>query len=226
MSQPQPDDNARRASRSAAVSARTHLTVSAVAGGCAAAVPGLLGYWSMAPLAGWDVAATVYMVWIGATVLCMDEEETGRFASREDPGRAMVETLLLLAGAVSLLAVGVALVQAARAQGSLQHWLVGLGVLSVVLSWSVVHTIFALRYARLYYAEPEGGIEFNEGRRPSYMDFAYVAFTIGMTYQVSDTNLTNREVRATALQHALWSYVYGTAIVATTVNLLAGLTSK
>ena len=102
----------------------------------------------------------------------------------------------------------------------------GLGVVSVVLSWSVVHTIYALRYARLYYTEPEGGIEFNQAQPPNYVDFAYVAFTIGMTYQVSDTSLTSKEVRATALERALWSDVYGTAIVATTVNLLAGLTSK
>jgi uncharacterized membrane protein len=80
-----------------------------------------------------------------------------------------------------------------------------------------------LRYARLYYADPVGGVDFNEDVRPDFSDFAYLAFTIGMTYQVSDTDLTNRRIRRTALRHALLSFLFGTVIVAMTINIVAGL---
>ncbi len=76
---------------------------------------------------------------------------------------------------------------------------------------------------RLYYSGPDGGIDFNEDDKPCYADFAYLAFTIGMTYQVSDTDLTTKEIRHTALRHALLSYLFGTVIIAATINLAAGL---
>ena len=115
------------------------------------------------------------------------------------------------------------MVQAGNAHGVAKDWQVGLGVVSVVLSWALVHTIFTLRYARLYYAAPVGGVDFNDEEPPSYVDFAYLAVTIGMTFQVSDTSLSSREFRATAMRHALLSYLFGTVIVATTINLVAGL---
>ena len=93
---------------------------------------------------------------------------------------------------------------------------------SVALAWSSIHTVYALRYARLYYSPPEGGIDFHDDA-PSYADFAYLALTIGMTFQVSDTNLTGKRVRRTALHHALTSYVFGAMILAVTVNLVAPL---
>jgi len=92
-----------------------------------------------------------------------------------------------------------------------------------VLSWAVVHTVYTLRYAAAYYGEPAGGIGFNGGEPPSYRDFAYLAFTIGMTFQVSDTALQTTALRRTALRHALLSYLFGTGILAVTINLVAGL---
>ena len=79
------------------------------------------------------------------------------------------------------------------------------------------------RYARLYHLGPNGGIDFNQHAPPRYSDFAYLAFTIGMTFQVSDTNLQTAEIRATALRHALLSYLLGAVILATTINLVSGL---
>ena len=94
-----------------------------------------------------------------------------------------------------------------------------LSVASVALAWATVHTLFTTRYARLYYTGPDGGIDFNEADPPRYADFA---FTIGMTFQVSDTDLGTNEVRRTALRHALLSYVFGAVVIATTINLVAG----
>jgi uncharacterized membrane protein len=98
-----------------------------------------------------------------------------------------------------------------------------LGVLSVVISWAVVHTTYMLRYAKLYYTDPPGGIDFNSGDPPRFLDFAYLAFTIGMTFQVSDTPLRTSEIRANAFRHALLSYLFGTVIIAITINLVASL---
>ncbi len=89
-----------------------------------------------------------------------------------------------------LAAVGLALLRAGSAGGATKAYLISLGVVSVALSWGLVHTIFTLRYARSYYSPVEGGIDFNEDDPPTYLDFAYLALTIGMTFQVSDTNLT------------------------------------
>jgi uncharacterized membrane protein len=80
-----------------------------------------------------------------------------------------------------------------------------------------------LRYARLYYTEPQGGIDFNQDEPPAYRDFAYLAFTLGMTYQVSDTALKNSTIRITVLRHTLLSYVLGAVVLAATINLVVGL---
>ena len=103
--------------------------------------------------------------------------------------------------------------------------LASLAVVSVAVSWLSVHTIFTLRYALLYYTQPVGGIGFNQQQPPDYRDFAYVALTLGMTFQVSDTELQDSDIRATALRHALLSYLFGAVILAAAVNLIAGLSS-
>jgi hypothetical protein len=98
-----------------------------------------------------------------------------------------------------------------------------LAVVSVALSWTVVQTVFTSHYARLYYSHPAGGIDFNQEAPPRYGDFAYLAFTVGMTFQVSDTTLQTSALRAAALRQALLSYLLGAVILATTINLVAGL---
>jgi uncharacterized membrane protein len=119
--------------------------------------------------------------------------------------------------------VAFTLVEARADQGAARALLIALAVASVVLAWACVHTVYALRYARLYYSHPVGGIDFNEDDPPRYVDFAYVALTVGMTSQVSDTALTSRRMRRTAIHHALLSYVFGTAVVALTINIVASL---
>jgi uncharacterized membrane protein len=86
-----------------------------------------------------------------------------------------------------------------------------------------VHTVYALRYARLYYADPVGGISFNGDARPSYLDFVHVAVTVGMTSQVSDTSLALPALRRTVLGHALLSYLFATVVVALSINIVASL---
>ena len=97
-----------------------------------------------------------------------------------------------------------------------------LAIVSVALSWTLVHTLYALRYARMYY-RTGGGIDFNQKEDPQYSDFAYLSFTLGMTFQVSDTDIRSSNIRRSILHHTLLSYLFGTVIVAATVNLVAGL---
>ena len=123
----------------------------------------------------------------------------------------------------SLAAVGVVLFGASHAPGNGRFWQAALAVFSVFVSWTMVHTVFTLKYARLYYGGEPGGIDFNEADPPQYSDFAYLAFTIGMTFQVSDTDLQSKEIRRTALQHAWLSFPLGAVIIATTINLVSGL---
>jgi uncharacterized membrane protein len=130
---------------------------------------------------------------------------------------------VLIASVASLAAVGLVLVHAGAARGAQQSLMAGLGVGSVGLSWFTVHTLFTLRYARLYYTGEDGGVNFNQDAPPRYLDFAYLAFTIGMTFQVSDTELQSPAIRHSALRHALLSYLFGAVILATTINLIAGL---
>jgi uncharacterized membrane protein len=118
------------------------------------------------------------------------------------------------------------LLQASSAKGSTQDLLAATGVATVVISWLVVHSVFTLRYAMLYYTGNDGGVNFNQAMPPRYSDFAYLSFTVGMTFQVSDTNLERPAIRATVLRHALLSYLFGAVILATTINLVAGLASS
>jgi uncharacterized membrane protein len=121
-----------------------------------------------------------------------------------------------------LIAVGIVLVSASSSHGTHKGLLAGLAAASVAVSWFLVHTLFTLRYARLYYAA-DGGVDFNQKEPPRYVDFAYLAFTIGMTFQVSDTDIQISAIRATALRHALMSYLFGAVILATTVNFIVSL---
>jgi uncharacterized membrane protein len=101
--------------------------------------------------------------------------------------------------------------------------LTALGVFTVVASWTLVHSVYAIRYAHLYYTPPIGDIDFKTDEKPDYQDFAYVAFTVGMTFQVSDTDIRGRAMRRAVLRHALLAYLFGAVILASMVNIVAGL---
>jgi len=182
--------------------------------------------WGMAVVAGWDAAALTFLVSVWSIIIRADSGHVVQLAKREDETRGSATVLLLGASVASLLGVGFALVLAGRHSGPLQVLLVGVAVLTVVLSWTVVNTVFTLRYADQTAGSGDAGISFENADGsdgPTYRDFAYVAFTIGMCYQVSDTTVRDRQIRRTVLSHAFLSYVFGVAIVGGSVNLIAGL---
>lgn len=203
-------------------SAAVRLVTAAVVGLVALIVTGSLLAWYLAPLIGWDFAALTYLSWIWLTLKKLDASETSDFALREDPSRIVADGVLTFASVASLVALAVVLVGASgnHTDKLLQ---IGLGVASVVIAWVLVHTVFMLRYAEAYYRNEPGGVDFEGAHQPTFTDFAYLSFTLGMTFQVSDTGFKSTNFRALAIRHALLSYLFGTVIVATTINLVAGL---
>ena len=192
--------------------------------GVAVAIP-LGARWSEAVLAGWVGASVVYLTLVWPDVARKDAPATMALSQSEDDSRAASESLLLGASVASLVAVVFTLAHAGHDTGAARVALTLFALLSVALAWACVQTVYTLRYARLYYKAPEGGIDF-EGGRPDYRDFAYLAFTIGMTYQISDTSLRTKPMRGTVLQHALLSYLFGAVILAVAINAVAGLLGR
>ncbi len=207
---------------------RSHLrlVVMAAVGAVAGVASAVLGASASSAVIGWDAACVVYVVWSWRSVRRLDDEATRRHATREDPSRASADVLLIVASIASLVAIGITLIDARSGNGAERVLAPALAVVSVGLSWLLIHTLFTLRYARLYYLDPVGGIDFNMDEPPHYLDFAYLAFTVGMTFQVSDTDIGSRAIRAAVLRHMLLSYLFGSIIVATTVNLVAELSTS
>ena len=199
------------------------LLIAVVVGLGACFVVGPTVDWRYAPAAGWIAAALVYLLWTWLAIGPMGPEQTHDHATREDPRRGVADLIILVASVASLAGVGY-LLSAGSSRGS-SAAAAGVGIGSVAAAWVLVHTVFTLRYARLYYGGEPGGIDFAQPDGPAYVDFAYVAFTVGMTYQLSDTGVQSRAMRSTVLRQALISYVFGAVILAATINLVVGLGS-
>lgn len=175
-------------------------------------------------LLGWVAGGCVYLFVVWRSSWRLDAEATAEAAEREDPSRAAADVVLLTAAVVSLVAVVLAIADASSAHGLDKLLRVLLGIAAVITSWLLVHTLFTMKYARAYFAGPvDDGIDFNSDKAPVWSDFAYLAFTVGMTFQISDTDLKTSPLRRIALRHMLLSYVFGAVIIAVTINLVAGL---
>lgn len=182
---------------------------------------------SFAIVGGWAMSAATFLAITWSYVIGCSAEETAQAATAEDDTRAEAGALLVASSLMSLGGVVFGLVRAARLTGWREVVLTSLSVAVVALSWTVVHTVFMLRYAHEFYSDAgRGGVDFGEEASPDYLDFAYLAFTVGMTFQVSDTQITNHVIRRTVLRQALLSYVFGAVIVAVTINVVAGLLSQ
>jgi uncharacterized membrane protein len=199
------------------------IVITAAIGVCGGVVASAFTIWEAAILIGWDVTVVSLLTWIWFALWRLNASATKSHASREDPSIRLAEATVLSSGVALLAAVGLVLIRAGSAVGGTKAYLIALGVLSVALSWVLIHTVFTLRYARTYYLSPTGGIDFNEADPPTYLDFAYLALTIGMTFQVSDTNLTSKPIRRIALGHALLSYLFGAVMIGLVINVVASL---
>lgn len=177
-------------------------------------------------LVGWSAFCSAWLLITWMTIRHKDGACSEELATREDEGRAVSSAIVICGALLSLFGVALALGRAGEMARVAPRWQIALSLLAfatVLLTWLVIQTIYTLHYARLYYAPPKGGIQFDGTDEPTYTEFAYLSFTIGMTYQVSDTNLSKREIRRVLLHHALLSYLFATVLVALTINAVAGL---
>ena len=173
-----------------------------------------------AVMAAWAVTGLISAVWTWLVVVPMDAGATASHATREEPTRLAAHAVVLTASTASLAGVVLVFTGAEKRGGPLA---IAAVLAAVFASWAAIHTIFALRYARMYYTSPVGGIDFHQQEPPCYTDFTYIAVTMGMSFAISDTDLRSSAFRRTAQVHALISYLFGSVIVALLVNLVAGL---
>jgi uncharacterized membrane protein len=188
-----------------------------VGGGLVAA----FGLPQLAVLVGWGVGASAVLTWVWRISWPEDYRGTKRLAEEEGQTR-VTDTAVLAAAVASLVAVLQALISSGR-HDAVGVASVALCVIDAIVSWALVNTVFALKYARLYFAGGDGGIDFQQDDPPAYSDFAYLAFTVGMSFAVSDTTFTSTALRKAALGHALLSYLFGTVVLAVAVSLLTNL---
>jgi len=182
--------------------------------------------WSpeLLPLVSWTVAATMALVWVWRLSWPQDSTGTERLAEEESRAHS-TDIAVVLAAVASLVAIGVAMERSSGQKDAVAVTSVVLSMVSAVLAWTMVNTVFALKYARLYYIdEPDlHGINFQQEEPPAYSDFAYMAFTMGMAFAVAETQPTNSHVRKVALGHTLLAYLFGTGILTVALDLVTSL---
>jgi uncharacterized membrane protein len=200
------------------------MLVSLATGLVAGAVVAVITTPALAVLVAWTVASAVLLTWVWRVCWIRDPAGTEQLAEEENRSRS-TDAWVLLSATASLAAVVVALVKSSNEQDATAVASVLLSVLAVVLSWALVNTVFAFKYARLYYVdEPDAkGIDFKQSEPPAYSDFAYLAFTVGMSFAVSETEPTSTRTRRVALVHSLLSYLFGTGVLAVAINLVTNL---
>jgi uncharacterized membrane protein len=212
----------RRAERQGLAKRRT---IAAVAAGTIVLVVALVlgADWPVALTSSWGVAALVIIVVVWIRIYPMNAEQTKTNARSEDFSRPTADLAVLIASVASLGAIAYTVARAGNSHGVTKGLLIALALAVVSLSWLTVHTLYLVRYGDQYYSDPIGGIEFNDDEPPDYRDFAYLALTIGMTFQVSDTTLKSKAMRRLAIRHALLSFLFVAVIGALTINTVGAL---
>lgn len=201
-------------------SAVTRLVGSVVAGALIGMIAGALTDFPLGILAGIGATGAVFITTGWILLWPMDAEGTRRNARREAFSPVVEELVVVAAALLALVSIVVLLV---RGHTDPDPAAAALAVAGVFTAWGSLHLMYAARYAYLYYTPTAGGIDFNSDAPPAFRDFLYFSYNLGMTYQVSDTSVGDGTIRAVTLRHCLLSYVFGTVILATTINLVVGL---
>jgi uncharacterized membrane protein len=171
-------------------------------------------------IVGWDVFAALYLVLAYIMMLRCDVAHIRRSAILQDDGRFLI---LLVTAFGALASLGAIVYELGASKGNPTGLI--LAIVTIVLSWTLVHTVFALHYAHDFYRNKKpGGLQFPSGDQhedADYWDFVYFSFVIGMTAQVSDVGITDKIIRRTATVHGVISFVFNTALLALMVNIAA-----
>jgi len=181
-------------------------------------------------LVAFDLAATVFLAAIWTMMARASTADMRRRSRTEDEGRYVVLALCATVACAILLSIAFAL-HGIHGLPALEAGLrVALAVATILLAWFFMNTMFALHYAHVFYdnaddpAAPQaGGLAFPGGRQPDYWDFLYFSFTIGMTFQVSDVQIENHNLRRTGLAHGVLAFFFNVVVLALTINIVAGL---
>jgi len=179
-------------------------------------------------LIGWDAGVLIYLV-AAAVVMtrCSSVAQMKANAAAQDEGAFAILLLTVAAGMASLFAI---FAELATLEHGEPHYGIyaALAIVTVVLSWTFIHTIFALHYAHEFYGagDHKSGLRFPGDGQPDYWDFVYFAFVIGMTFQVSDVAVMHKIVRRTVVAHGALSFFFTTAFIAMTVNIAASIIQK
>jgi uncharacterized membrane protein len=204
-------------------SASARLLVSVIVGIVAGPLVGTVGNLPLGVMSGIAAMCATFVL-TGVLVLWpMAAERTRSHVLREDFQPLVEEVLVVAAALSSLIGIVVLLV---LGNSSTRNTAAAIGLVGVFMAWATLHLMYTARYAHLYYLEPEGGIDFNNDDPPAYRDFFYFSYNLGMTYQVSDTGVSSTTIRSVVLRHTLLSYVFGTVILAATINLVAGIVTR
>lgn len=184
----------------------------------------------------WISFALTNLILFWITIITANPDEIKHIARKQDSSRAVIFLVVIIASFISLFAIILLLRILPTSKEAGYYYHVALSVASVISSWGLIHTIFTFRYAHLFYtskAEDDGikkdqvgGLLFLDDDEPDYMDFAYFAFVIGMTFQVSDVQVSSSHIRRLALLHGLLSFMYNTVILALSINIISGLIQK
>ncbi len=203
------------------------------AGGICGLLVGLLIHGRTAPMTGallaWDTGVLVYLVLAGLLFATEPIDALPARAEREEEGEWTIFTLTVAAAVVSLAAILGVFAATKGLSAAARNAHIALVAVTLLISWLMMHTTFAFRYAHEFYAadlDPpqfDRGLEFPGEPRPDYLDFLYFSLVLGMTFQVSDVQITARKLRRLAALHGLLSFLFNTVILALTVNIAAGL---
>ncbi|HKZ06344.1 MAG TPA: DUF1345 domain-containing protein [Methylomirabilota bacterium] len=204
---------------------RWRLFLAAGIGVLAALATGFTGWpWSTRLLAAWDAAVVLYLALTVELMVGSNPHKIRSQAGKEDEGAVALLVLTVAAGLWSMVAI---FAQLGSATSGGRGGSVALALATVLLSWTFIHTIFALHYAHEFYGEPSrrgGGLQFPGNlKEPDYWDFMYFAFVIGTTFQTSDVDITGKWVRRTVAVHGVVAFLYNVAFLALTVNVAATL---
>jgi len=177
----------------------------------------------------WSVFALSYIITSCVVFFTQSSLYIRKHSKQEDGSRIYVFLLIVITSFASLFTVLLLMLSQNR-ENTPEVLFIPVAVSCMVFSWLMVHIIFAFHYAHLYYGDDTNdsskhaeGLEFPGEKKPDYIDFVYFSFVIGMTFQVSDTNVTSRSIRRLVLLHGLLSFGLNTFVVALTINIIAGL---
>lgn len=193
---------------------------------CAALLSPSSLHLSTRALIGLDAGALVFIVAVAFFMMRTDAEGLRRRAEELDGGRASILIVTLIAAAASMTAIVMELL-AAKSDKGYGAWVISLTAVTIVLSWTITHLMFALHYAHEYYAPDDGGepsgLKFPGHAEPIYGDFVHFAFVIGVANQTADIMISSPGLRRVVTAHGIAAFVFNTAIIALTINIAAAL---